>query len=342
MQISGPTPSSTQTQNTLVAACLFVIAAILLAVALAYTRTVMIPFVIALFLSYFIAPIIEFFKERARLPHWAAVMAALGLFFLAILSFVLVVRGSIIRIINSFYLYEEKLERVVASAAEFLQRFGARFDEAYLLAQLKELPIFTFVQSAAGSAMTFLLDFSLVIIFLLFLASGKSLGEKKSGLAAEIDAKIRGYILTKVATSLMTALLVWIVYAIMELDLALMFSLLCFFLCFIPTLGPLVATLLPLPIALVQYETMLPVALILIIPGFIQVLLGNFVEPKLLGKGLDLHPITILLSLMFWGLIWGISGMFLAVPITAVLKIILEKIPLTRGISEMLAGRSPI
>ena len=68
----------------------------------------------------------------------------------------------------------------------------------------------------------------------------------------------------------------------------------------------------------------------------------NILEPKLLGKGLDLHPITILISLMFWGLIWGVAGMFLAVPITAVLKIVLEKMPLTYHLSEVLAGRSPI
>lgn len=329
-------------QDTLVAACLFVIATILLAVALAYTRTVMIPFVIALFLAYFVTPAVELFKKRLRFPHWAAVMGALGLFFLVIVSFVLVVRGSVSRIVDSFYLYEEKLSRIVAVVAEFLLRFDIRLDQAYLLARVKDMSVFGYLQSAAGTAVTFLLDFMLVVIFLIFLVSGKSMAEKKSTLATEIDAKIRGYILTKVATCMMTAIAVWIVFEILNLDLALMFALLCFFLGFIPTLGSIVSTILPLPIALLQYESMVPIALVILVPGLIQIILGNILEPKLLGKGLDLHPITILLSLMFWSLIWGVAGAFLAVPITAVLKIVLEKMPLTRGFSEMLAGRSPI
>jgi AI-2 transport protein TqsA len=337
-----PSAQSQNTQNSLIAACLLVIAAILLAVALAYTRTIMIPFTVALFLAYFVTPAVELLKSRLRFPHWAAVMGALSLFFLSIVMFVLIVRGSVIRIIDSFYLYEEKLARIVAVVAEFFLRFDIRLDQSYLLARMKDLPMFSYAQSVAGTAMAFLLDFMLVVIFLIFLVSGKSIAEKKSPLAVEIDAKIRGYILTKVATCMMTALALWIVFEILQLDMALMFALLSFFLGFIPTLGSIVATLLPLPIALVQYESTLPIVCVIAIPAFIQVVLGNILEPKLLGKGLDLHPITILISLMFWGLIWGVAGMFLAVPITAVLKIILEKIPLTRGLSEMLAGRSPI
>lgn len=340
---SAPSPQAQNAQNSLIAACLFVIAAILLAVALAYTRTIMIPFTIALFLAYFVAPVVEFLKERLRFPHFLAVSGAILLFFLAIFSFVLVVRGSIIRIVDSFYLYEEKLARLVGVVADFMLRFDVRLDQAYLLSRMKELPMFTYVQGAAGTAMTFLLDFMLVVIFLLFLVSGKSRsGEKRTSLGAEIDAKIRAYILTKVASCMAGAVATWIVFEILQLDMALMFALLTFFLGFIPTLGSIIATLLPLPIALLQYESMVPVACVLTIPLAINIVLGNIIEPKLLGKGLDLHPITILLSLMFWGLIWGIAGMFLAVPITAVLKIMLEKMPFTHGLSEMLAGRSPI
>jgi AI-2 transport protein TqsA len=121
-----------------------------------------------------------------------------------------------------------------------------------------------------------------------------------------------------------------------------MFASLCFFLCFIPTLGSIVSTLLPLPVALVQYHEAWPIWAALLFPTLIQALIGNILEPKFLGRGLDLHPVTILLSLMFWGLIWGVAGMFLAVPITAVLKIVLDKNPLTHHFSEVLAGRSPI
>ncbi|RYZ98547.1 MAG: AI-2E family transporter, partial [Proteobacteria bacterium] len=254
----------------------------------------------------------------------------------------LVLRGAIIRLVDGFYLYEERLAQLGQIGADLLDRFEIKIDRATILARIRDLSIFPYLQSAAGTAMAFVVDFLLVIVFLIFLVSGKGIGEKKQGLGGEIDDKIRSYILTKILSNFLTALCVWIVYMAFDLDLALMFATLCFLLCFIPTLGSIVATLLPMPIALVQYNASWPIWGVLLFPALIQVVIGNILEPKLLGRGLDLHPITILLSLMFWGLIWGVAGMFLAVPITAVLKIILDKHPLTHHFSEMLAGRSPI
>ena len=327
--------------NTLTAACTFVIAAIAVAAALAYTRAIMIPFVVALFLSYFIAPIVLFFKSKLRFPHWLAVISAFLGVALFVTIFVLVLRNSIIEIIDSFYLYEERIQRLSENLINYANHFGLPINKHSVMLRLKDLPVFSFVQSAAGVAAGLLVDFGLMMIFLIFLVSGHSIDKEKTGIALEIDEKVRGYILTKVATSLLTALSVWIVLESFHLDLALMLGLLTFFLAFIPTLGSLVATLLPLPIALIQFEGGWQVLGIIFIPAVIQILIGNILEPKLLGKGLDLHPITILLSLMFWGLIWGVGGAFLAVPVTAVLKIVLEKIALTKGFSEMLAGRSP-
>lgn len=334
--------NSAQAQNTLIAACLFVIATITLAVALSYTRSLMIPFVFALFLSYFVKPVVSMYQIKLRMPHWAATMGAVATFLAGMFFFVMMIRGSILQLIDGFYLYEEKLYRFVQVITDLSAKYGIKLDEETLLARVKDLPVFSFLQSAAGTAATFLLDFLLVLVFLIFLLVGAKTDGKKTKIGEEIDAKIRGYILTKVATSGITAILVLIVYFIFDLDLALMFSLLCFVFCFIPTVGSIIATILPLPIALIQYEDKLPILCVTLIPAAIQLLIGNIVEPKMLGKGLDLHPITILLSLMFWGLIWGVAGMFLAVPITAVLKIILEKIPLTYQLSQILAGRSPI
>ena len=71
----------------------------------------------------------------------------------------------------------------------------------------------------------------------------------------------------------------------------------------------------------------------------VQVGVGNVLEPKIMGQSLDMHPVTVLLSLMFWGMIWGVAGMFLAVPMTAVIKIVLEHIELTAPVAALLAGQ---
>jgi AI-2 transport protein TqsA len=202
--------------------------------------------------------------------------------------------------------------------------------------------VFSYVQSAAGATLGFLADFLLVMVFLTFLVSGRDTGERKSGLAGEIDRKIRAYILTKIVSNVVGAFCIWLVYVILGLDLSLMFAMLAFVLGFIPSVGSIIAVVLPLPIAYLQYENTLPFWMVLILPALIQSIIGNAIEPKFLGRGLDLHPVTILLSLMFWGIIWGPAGTFLAVPITAVLKIMLERHPLTHKFSEVLAGRSPI
>lgn len=334
--------SEITTQNTFIAACLFVIATIMLGVALSITRSIMIPFAFALFLSYFVAPWVPFFQKRARFPRWLAVITSLLGFMLVIVAVVLVLRGSIIRMIDSFYLYEERLAHLAEVISSYALRFGIKLDQAYVLARIRDLPLVSVVQGAASLVMTFLVDFLLVLVFLIFLVSGKGAGEETTGVRAEINQKVRGYIVTKLFSNLVTAVLIWIILSLFNLDLAFMFSMLAFLLCFIPTLGSIIATLLPLPIALIQYDHAWPIWGVIIFPALVQILIGNFLEPKLLGKGLDLHPVTILLSLMFWGLIWGAAGMFLAVPITAVLKVLLAKVPFTRRLSLMLAGHSPL
>jgi AI-2 transport protein TqsA len=76
------------------------------------------------------------------------------------------------------------------------------------------------------------------------------------------------------------------------------------------------------------------------LPGAIQFFVGNVMEPRMLGDSMDLHPVTILLSLIFWGMIWGVVGALLATPITAVIRILLEKGELTRPVAQLMAGRS--
>lgn len=337
-----PPPSMPPAQSTLQTVSLLVIATILTGVALSYTRPMMIPFVFALFLSYFVAPSVGYLKRQARFPHWLAVMSSMGMVLLLCTLFFLVLQGSVMRMIEGFSQYEERVSQVTQDVVALAARFDVKLDQPTLLAKLRELPVFTYLQSAAGITLSFVADFLMVMVFLIFLVSGPNTGAQKEGLAGEIDRKIRSYILTKILSNVCGALSVYIIYVALGLDLSLMFAMFSFVLGFIPTLGSVIATVLPLPIAYLQYEESWPIWAVIVGPVVIQTVLGNFVEPKFIGRGLDLHPVTILLSLMFWGIIWGIAGMFLAVPITAVLKLVLDQHPLTAKFSAILAGKSPI
>jgi AI-2 transport protein TqsA len=94
-------------------------------------------------------------------------------------------------------------------------------------------------------------------------------------------------------------------------------------------------------VALMQFHSIWPIIGVVAIPGALQIVIGNAIEPKLLGRGLELHPVTILLSLAFWGLLWGYMGMVLAVPITAIIRVILIRYETTRAMGNLLGGKLP-
>jgi AI-2 transport protein TqsA len=81
------------------------------------------------------------------------------------------------------------------------------------------------------------------------------------------------------------------------------------------------------------------VIMVLLIPGTIQFTIGSIIEPKIMGDDLDLHPVVLLMALIFWGMIWGIVGMLLATPMTAMLKILLQRNEMTAPVADIMAGR---
>ena len=148
------------------------------------------------------------------------------------------------------------------------------------------------------------------------------------------------FVLAKVLLSVLTGVLAGVTLAILGVELAFVFGFFAFLLNFIPSLGSLIATLLPLPIVLLSPDLSTAVkVLAFVIPGSIQFVIGNIMEPKIMGSSLDLHPVTILTSLIFFGMLWGVVGMLLAAPITAVIKILCERLEITRPVAELLAGR---
>ena len=196
-------------------------------------------------------------------------------------------------------------------------------------------------RGTAGTVVGLLTTGGLVAIFVVYLLAGRRPAELRTGFYAEIDAKVQRYIVTKVAVSATTGTLVGLILWLFGLELALVFGVAAFLLNFIPSVGSIVATLLPLPIALIQYESIWPIIGVLALPGAVQITIGNGVEPILLGESLDLHPVVVLLALIFWGMLWGVVGMLLAAPITAILRIVLARIETTRPVAEILAGRLP-
>jgi len=178
-----------------------------------------------------------------------------------------------------------------------------------------------------------------VLIYVFFLLLGKPT-YATTGTVREIDTQIRSYLSLKTVISLATGGVFGATLWLFGVPMALSFGVLAFLLNFIPNIGPIVASILPVPLVVLDPSgNVLWMISVIVATCSIQLISGNVVEPKLMGNSSDLHPVTILLALMFWGMMWGIIGMFLATPITAAIKIVMERFEPTRQVAELMAGR---
>jgi AI-2 transport protein TqsA len=301
---------------------------------------VMIPFVLAVFLTFSINPVVELLTRRARVPRPLAIGVVFLVGFLLFPVIGTLLSSSLGRLAENAPLYQEQIARLARQGAALggIERFG--ISGADLREQLAAVPIGSMLVRLTNAILDILSNAVLVLIFLVFLLlGGQQTSGSRSPVWEEIQARIERYIVTKIALSAATGLLVGLILFALGVDLAPVFGFLAFLLNFIPSIGSIIATLLPLPILLVSPEmSWVTVVLALALPGGVQLLIGNFVEPKTMGESLDLHPAAILIALIFWGVLWGIVGMLLATPITAVLKILLEQSELTRPVARLMAG----
>ncbi|MDG2468653.1 MAG: AI-2E family transporter, partial [Pirellulaceae bacterium] len=159
-------------------------------------------------------------------------------------------------------------------------------------------------------------------------------------IVGEIEDQIRKYLLVKTVISALTGIAFGFALWLFGIPLAIVFGFLAFLLNFIPNIGPLISSCLPVPFLVLNSE-MSPVTAIscFLTISSIQFVSGNVIETRIMGKSFDVSPIVLLLALMFFGLVWGILGMFLATPIVSIIKIIFQKHESTRPFAELMAGR---
>ena len=139
-----------------------------------------------------------------------------------------------------------------------------------------------------------------------------------------ITEQIQRYIILKIAINLAAGIVVWIFLSILGVEFPFIWGLFTFLFNFIPTIGSAIALALPVIMTLLEFGSITFAAVIALILIAIQTLFFNIIEPNLIGKRLNLNPLLILLSVLIWGYIWGIVGMLLSVPLTAIIKIIIS------------------
>ncbi|MFN3188998.1 MAG: AI-2E family transporter [Aureliella sp.] len=201
-----------------------------------------------------------------------------------------------------------------------------------------------FIRRGLGQVTSALLEFFstsvVVLIYVFFILLGSENTTKATASIKAVDQQVRSYLFLKTVISILTGVAFGAALWLFGVPMALTFGLLAFLLNYIPNIGPVVASLLPIPFILLSPDgSILWMLAAISVTMAIQVVSGSVIEPKVMGNSSDLHPVVILLALMFWGMMWGITGMFLATPITAGLKIVMEGYDSTKPLANLLAGR---
>lgn len=343
--------------------CLLILTGVAIGGALWWLSGVLIPFVLAVLLAICLAPVMRVMR-RLHLPQPLAVAGSLFVVLLVIAAFGLVVTATATQLTANIGNYERQIAALVKTAetSPLLRNFvkprpsptvvspppasPETGDETSRQFELQDLfeshSVGQFLVDLLNAVTGVLSQAVVVMMYLLFLLLGQQPGDSGTVLWRAVKSRIRSYLLLKGSVSVLTGVLVGGVLTLFGIDLALAFGVFAFLLNFVPSVGSIIATLLPVPVVLMTDDISTTTkVLAIVVPGVIQFAIGNILEPKLMVESLDLHPVTVLLALIFWGLLWGLIGLLLAVPLTAAIKICLEQLDTTAPVAHLMGGRGP-
>jgi predicted PurR-regulated permease PerM len=154
---------------------------------------------------------------------------------------------------------------------------------------------------------------------------------------SDINSRIGAYLALKTFINILLGLTSWIVMAFMGLEFAAFWAVLIALLNYVPYIGSFLGVLFPVTMAIVQFANPNAVLAVFLPLTALQFLIGNFLDPYVMGNSLNLSPFAILVSLATWSALWGIPGAFLAVPITAIMAIVFSEFAGTRPLAVLLS-----
>lgn len=329
---------------------ILIIAAAAIIAGLWWFADLLTPIALAIFLWLTIDAFAESLQKRLPfIPKVAAIPVAVLIVFLS-LTFIV---GFVIEYATGFSrslgAYQIRLNEVIAQGHGLLNLSGMPPTVGQLFAKVNPSLLLRGVadtlQNFGGQAL-----FVIIYVASLFAAQA-SLPRKMEqifGTGAElsragmigkaISRSMEQYLWVQTITGVMIAAACWVVFMVMGLENALFWAMVTFVLAYIPVVGGVAASVLPALFALVQFPSPVPAIIILGASQGIQFLVGNIIQPRMTGDSLNISVLVVFMSLAFWGKLWGGPGMFLAVPLTVMLMIVLAQFPSTRWIAVMMSN----
>lgn len=339
----SPSSQSSQISNSrlLLTAASFVI----VVAGMRAAEPILVPLLIAGFLAIISTSPVFWLREKGIPAPAAVFFVILGVLSLG-LGFILIIGTSLEDFSDAIPRYQTRLTQEMGPLLHWIQEMGFQLNEDLLLKSIDpgaSMRLVGRMLSGLGGILTNSFLIILTVIFILLEASSfqqkvrAAFGDPKGTFAQfnKITDAVNNYLAIKTLVSLGTGIIVAIWVAILGIDFPVIWGLLAFLLNFIPNLGSIIAAVPPVLLGYIQFG--IGRALLVGVGfGVVNLLFGNVVEPKLLGRKLGLSTLVVFLSLVFWGWVWGPVGMLLSVPMTMVVKIALESSPSTQWISILL------
>lgn len=314
-------------------------------------RSLLIPLVIAIFIWHLLNTIHNAVQRTpfigTRMPNWLSMVLALFVVALLVKILIDIITNNVNDVIEASSRYQENLTNILNNMDKrFHVKTLANIDTLTqnLSVQRVLINIYGMFTTITGSAV-------LIALYVVFLFVEQHFFRQKldalvpqtghrqlvNNIITHIVRDTQTYLGLKTLLSIVTAMSSWVIMKSVGLDFAEFWALLIFFLNFIPNIGAILATAFPMLLALIQFQSWVPFIVITTGIVVIQFIVGNLIEPRFLGKSLNLSALVILIALALWGAIWGVLGMFLSVPITVMMMIIFAHFDATRPIAIMLS-----
>lgn len=321
------------------------------------TQDVVLQVFIAVLLAFVFYPIVKRLNSSLKIPWILAVLISVIAFVIIFLLLFSILFASGTTVMQSYPKYEDKFFTLYNVFAETFH-LEIDQDKSFFQNIWGQISVREFIQSIAittsSGVISFLKKYLTILLLMVFLLielrnanekiAAMFTGKKQQGVHRIVSKTIRevvNYLSIKFFVSFATAVLVFLVLLFVNLDFAILWAFLSFVLNFIPTFGSIASVGITALFALVQYWPN-PVQFVVVLVGMtaINFIIGNILEPRIEGKNLDLSPFIILVSLTFWGWMWGFVGMILAVPVMVVLKIICENFKILHPLAILLGNKT--
>ena len=312
-------------------------------------RGILTPLALAIFLAIMIDSFVRVLKTKAPfLPAWAAMPVALMISAVIFGLTAYMIADNAANFANQLIGYGPKLNGLLARiSTQVGVGFPASIDQL-----LDRLNPTRYIGAMAQQLQSFASNAVFVLIYLGFLIASRTGFDRKAvrlfsergerHQAIQLFTRIRNgverYLWVQTIGGAMVAIGAWAIMAAVGLDNAMFWAFLIFVAGYIPIIGGAISVLLPPLFALVQFETYWQAAVLFAVLNVINFVVGNLVLPRMQGDSLNIDPVVVLLSLAFWGALWGVAGMFLSTPLAVMAMVILAQFKGSMWLAVLISG----